>query len=278
MKNYLKTDWDFNSEQLVELYDELPLWAAPFGLKLLDNIIYKKSINALDIGFGCGFPLTELAMRLDQKSLVYGIDPWERAIERTAKKIHFYNIKNVRLINGVAEQIPLKDNSIDLIISNNGLNNVENQGKALAECSRIIKAGGQFIQTMNLKDTMAEFYTVMENVLTDMNLTASVDLMHKHIYKKRKPLDIYLKQIESQGFIITNTIKDKFEYKFVDGTTLLNHYFIRLAFIDSWKEIVPPNKQEEVFDRIEKDLNSNSKNGNTIILSVPFVVIDALKQ
>ena len=42
MTQYLKTDWDYNSERLVEVFDELPLWAAPFGLRLLDNIIFNK--------------------------------------------------------------------------------------------------------------------------------------------------------------------------------------------------------------------------------------------
>ena len=36
MSNYLKTDFDFNSDLLLELFDELPIWASPFGLKLLD--------------------------------------------------------------------------------------------------------------------------------------------------------------------------------------------------------------------------------------------------
>jgi arsenite methyltransferase len=52
MKDYLKTDWNYNSTRLVEVFDELPFWAAPFGLRLLDNIKYRKGIKAVDIGFG----------------------------------------------------------------------------------------------------------------------------------------------------------------------------------------------------------------------------------
>ena len=140
MTQYLKTDWDYNSQRLVELYDELPIWAAPFGLQLLDGIKYKKRIHALDIGFGAGFPLTELAMRLDKESKVYGIDPWEAGVDRAEKKIEFYRIKNTEIIRGVAENIPLKDKSIDLIVSNNGLNNVADLDKSLSECARILKS------------------------------------------------------------------------------------------------------------------------------------------
>lgn len=278
MTDYLKTDWDYNSERLVEVFDELPFWGAPFGLRLLDNIKYKRGIKALDIGFGAGFPLTEIAMRLDKASKVYGIDPWDSAVDRAEKKIAFYNIKNIEIIRGVAEKIPLFDNMIDLIVSNNGLNNVADLDKSLSECARIIKKGGQFIQTMNLNDTMIEFYSVMEKVLTDLKLNDSLRAMNNQIYKKRKPLDQYLELIKSHGFIVDNVIHDKFEYKFVDGTAMLNHYFIRLAFIDGWKDIVPKDKLEKIFRLIEDELNNKSRTDGIMKLTVPFVVIDAEKQ
>ena len=43
--------------------DDLPLWSAPFGLKLLETLKFKKNINVLDIGCGEGFPLIEIAAR-----------------------------------------------------------------------------------------------------------------------------------------------------------------------------------------------------------------------
>jgi arsenite methyltransferase len=277
MAKYLNNKWDFNSKLLVELFDELPLWAAPFGLKLLEGIRYKKGIKALDIGFGAGFPLTEIAMRLGQDSKIYGIDPWEAAVDRAEKKIEFYDIHNIEIIRGVAEKIPLEDNSIDLIVSNNGLNNVTDLEKSLSECARIIKSEGQFIQAINLNQTMIEFYTAMEKILIDSKLENCLDIMRNQIYKKRKPLDQYLEQLQIHGFSIDSVKHDNFEYTFVDGTTMLNHYFIRLAFIDGWKSIVPNEKQEEIFELIEKELNLKSAKEGSLKLSVPFVVIDCKK-
>jgi len=277
MSDYLKTDWDYDLENLVELFDELPLWAAPFGLKLLHNIKYKKGLNVLDIGFGAGFPLTELAMRLGAKAKIYGIDPWESAVNRAKKKIEFYKIKNVEIIRGKAEAIPLPDDTIDLIVSNNGLNNVGDLDKSLHECARICKSGGQFIQTMNLNDTMIEFYCEMEKVLKDLRLDKSLEAMHEQIYEKRKPLDQYIHQIEAKGFLLNKVVHDKFEYKFVDGTTMFNHHFIRLAFIDGWKEIVPQDRQKEIFSLIEKELNKKAGEDGIVKLTVPFVVIDTKK-
>ena len=49
IKDYLNTDFDLNSDQLIEVLDELPFWAAPFGLKLIDQVVLRKNISALDI-------------------------------------------------------------------------------------------------------------------------------------------------------------------------------------------------------------------------------------
>ncbi len=62
MKKYLSNDFDLREYVIVA--DECSIWSAPFGLKLLDYIDYKQNISALDIGFGTGFPLTEIALRL----------------------------------------------------------------------------------------------------------------------------------------------------------------------------------------------------------------------
>lgn len=278
MNNYLKTDFDFNSDVLIEVLDELPLWSAPFGLKLLDKVKLSPNIKALDIGFGAGFPLTELAMRLGNSCTIYGIDPWEAAVKRAKKKIDIYGISNIEILEGVAEEIPIEDASIDLITSNNGINNVDDLDKTLSECARILKSEGQFVQTVNLDSTMHEFYSVLKLVLLDINLNDCVDKMYKQIYDKRKPLTEFIQKIEVNGFSISEVEEDNFEYKFVDGTTLLNHYFIRLAFIDGWKSIVPEHKQQLVFEQVETELNKLAKKQGFIKLSIPFVVINAKRN
>ncbi len=189
MKSYLNNN--FNLNELIDVFDELPLWSAPFGLKLLEHINYKPNITALDIGFGAGFPLTEIAMRLGNTSTIYGIDPWKETFKRVNQKIYYYGISNIKLIEGVAESIPLEDNFVDLITSNNGINNVSDVDKVLSECSRVIKSGGQFVQTMNLDKTMTEFYNQLETVLSEMKLYKEIELMYKHIKQKASVARFY---------------------------------------------------------------------------------------
>lgn len=278
MKKDLETNIDFNSDQYLEVFDELPFWAAPFGIKLLDNIKIKKGINALDIGFGAGFPLIEMASRLGNSSIIYGIDPWKAAINRTRKKIDFYGFENIKIIEGVAENIPLEDSYIDLIVSNNGMNNVADLDKSLSECSRILKTGGQFLLTMNLNSTMIEFYEILENILTNKGMHTEIEKMKEQIYIKRKPLEEFLNRLEQHGFTVTNVIKDQFDYKFADGTTMLNHHLIRPIFLKGWKSIVLTDKQVEIFEEIEKEMNILSEKDGYFKLSVPFVLIDCTKR
>jgi len=278
MKDYLNIKYNLDSDELLEVFDELPFWAAPFGIKLIDKVVLRKGIRALDIGFGAGFPLTELAMRLGESSKVFGIDPWSAAIKRTRKKIAFYGIENIEIIEGVAEEIALAADSIDLIVSNNGINNVADLEKVLSECSRILIPGGQFVMTMNLNNTMLEFYTILEEILLESDMKAEIATMNQQIYKKRKPLNAFVETVEKHGFAIKEIDHDQFDYKFVDGTALLNHHFIKMAFLSGWKSIVPMDKQELVFTRIEERMNEKAQAEGFFKLSVPFVVIDCYRK
>src|SRR4030042_7101490 len=99
MTKFRKSIFNLDDKETVSIIDELPLWSAPFGFKLLDMIKLRKNITALDIGFGLGFPLLEVAQRLGNSSKVYGIDPWKAAIERAQRKINILGLTNIELID-----------------------------------------------------------------------------------------------------------------------------------------------------------------------------------
>ena len=262
----------------ISFVDEIPIWSAPFGLKLLEFIPYRSGLNLLDIGSGTGFPLIEAAMRLGNTCKCFGIDPWKEAVIRMNGKIEFLGLKNIKVIEGYAENIPLIDNSIDTIISNNGLNNVQDLDKVIKECNRIAKTGAQLIATMNLNTTMHEFYSVFEQIALERNLLKTIDRIKAQIYQKRKPVDEYSSIFEHNGFKICNIYYDEFKYRFSDCTSMFNHYLIKLAFIDTWKEIVDEDIRDEIFSEIEARLNKLAKSEGCLTLSIPFVVIDSIKK
>jgi len=171
----------------------------------------------------------------------------------------------------------LSDNSVDVIFSNNGLNNVNDLNAVLNECSRVSKIGSQLLFTFNTAKTMIEFYSVLEDVLLEKGMTKEIGLMKNHIYKKRRQTDEYVGLLTDIGYKVNDLAKYEFEYSFADGSAMFNHFLIKLAFIGSWKEIVPEERQKEVFAEVEKRLNEIAENEGVFKLSVPYLLMDCEK-
>ncbi len=240
-------------------------------------IRYEGNLNVLDVGCGLGFPLTEIAMRLGSSSKVFGIDPWRAGLGRIKHKSRVYELSNVTVIEGRAECMPFVGDSFDLIVSNNGMNNVGDLEEALSECRRVMRRSAQFVFNFNTEQTFSEFYRVFRDVLGDLGLSKYEQKLSEHIHSKRRPVSEFHELLGKNGFRINTELEDLFHYRFFDATALLKHFFIRLAFIPSWKNVVPVDVQEEVFSRIEMKLNSASKDSRGLSMQVPFVTFDCEK-
>ena len=275
--NDLTTRRDLNDPDLVSVIDELPFWSAAFGLKILDTVRYRKAIRALDVGTGSGFPLVELAMRLGGSSTVCGIDPWKAGIDRARRKIRAYGASNASVIEGTAEDMPFRDDEFDLIVSNNGLNNVRDLSLTLSECSRVARAGAQFVFTFNTEDTFREFYDIYRLVLEESGLGAFAGGIAAHIHEKRKPLKEMLTRTESSGFTVSAVAEDEFRYRFADGSAMLRHFFIDYAFADAWRKILPEGHRETTFRRIEERINALAEREGGFTMRVPFATVDSRK-
>jgi arsenite methyltransferase len=269
---------DINDPGLISVLDELSLWSAPFGLTLLENIEYRQGIKVLDIGYGTGFPLIELAQRLGKTSTVYGIDTWAGASERIDLKCKQYQIDNVCCINGSAENLPFETRFFDLVVSNNGINNIEDQPKAIREIARVCKPGAQFVFTVNLPATMKEFYSVFKKVLVKNHKVLEAGKINSHIAEKRKPIKFYVELLEHNNLQINNIVRSKFHYYFADGEALLNYFLFRLGFMESWKSILNVEDRKYIFEEIEKELNKVSLLNGKLSLTVPYVCFKCLKK
>jgi len=278
MKEYLNYAVDADDPNLISAIDELSLWSAPFGLHLLDAIRIKQKSNVLDLGCGTGFPLTEIAARLGNTSKVYGLDPWMRALERAGSKLRINGLKNTMVISGYAEQMPFPDDSFDLIVSNNGINNVRDMKLSVQECYRVSKIGGQLVFTLNLEKTMIEFYSVFQRILKENRLNEALPRVKQHIYDKRRPLSEIKTLLRDTGFHITEIVEDAFKFRFADGSAMFNHPMIRNWFLGSWKKIVESADIEKIFDQVETELNRQVEKDGEIDLTVPYVTIDCEKR
>ncbi len=257
--------------------DELSLWSAPFGLKLLDSITMRRGMKVLDFGCGFGFPMLELAERLGMTSEVYGLDPSPEASAVIQQKITDWQIGNAKIIRGVAEAIPFPDCFFDLIVANNGINNVSDQAQALKECYRVSKPGAHIILTVNLPETMTEFYRIFEQTLYEAGYSDEISKMHHHIAEKRKSAVQLSQLIEEAGFNIVSLTTDAFKFRFADGTAFFHHHLIRNAFLPPWKAILPETMARFFFDRVEEKLNRQALETGEFFVTIPYACLNCKK-
>lgn len=275
MTEYLS--YTFNdSEEFINTFDEAPLWSASFGLLLLKHLELKPNLKVIDIGSGAGFPLLELAGRLGNTCKLYGIDPWKNASVRAKQKIKNYGLSNVEILECSAEQIPFAENSIDLIVSNLGINNFDKPELVFKECNRVLKHNGKLALTSNLNGHWKEFYAIFYSTLKQVGKDNLVPII-KSDEEHRGTVESISKLFVDSGFNVTRYYEESLEMKFVDGSAFLNHYFVKLGWLTTWMSILPKDDLQEIFSALEQNLNKYSIVNGGLSLTVPMVFMEGEK-
>lgn len=274
MVDYLTSRIDLHDPETVSAYDELPLWSAMFGLLLLRRLPLRPDQRVLDVGPGTGFPLLELAERLGPTCEVHGIDLWRAALMRARRKARIREVRNVTLSEGDAAALPFSDGQFDLVVSNLGINNFTDPEAVLRECRRVSKPAGWLAMTTNLQGHMREFYEVFETTLVEMKLDAAAAELERHV-RHRATVAGVSELLARTGYRVRAVQEESASMRFLDGTALLNHYFVRLGFLDAWKAVVPAGERETVFSRLEASLNRVAEARGELTLTIPMAYFEA---
>lgn len=273
--NFLE-EIDASTPEFGDLYDELPLWSAPFGRMLLESVPLRRDITILDVGCGTGFLSIELAQRCGGDVRVIAVDPWAAAIARLLRKLEYMAIQNVRAIASDVAAIDLPDASVDLIVSNLGINNFENHQAAFAACYRVARPGASLFLATNLAGHMDEFYDAYRITLAELGFTDRLAALDAHV-NHRATIDSMRVMLQGAGFEFVDAVTRTFRERFVDGTALLRHYFVRLGFLPAWKDVAPPTAVEQTMKALERRLNLIAAQRGELSLTIPAACVQARK-
>ena len=109
-----------------------------------DTVHIKPGETVIDLGSGAGNDVF-IAQRLVGKTgKVIGIDMTEAMIEKAKQNADKLGYENVEFRLGDIEQMPVDDNTADVVVSNCVINLVPDKLKAFQEIYRVLKPGGRF--------------------------------------------------------------------------------------------------------------------------------------
>jgi SAM-dependent methyltransferase len=100
--------------------------------------------SVLDLGSGGGIDVLLSAQRVGPTGKAYGLDMTDEMLALANENKRKAGAENVEFLKGEIENIPLPNNSVDVIISNCVINLSADKGKVLREAFRVLKPGGRF--------------------------------------------------------------------------------------------------------------------------------------
>jgi SAM-dependent methyltransferase len=98
----------------------------------------------LDIGSGAGFDSLIAARQVAPDGGVVGVDMTVAMLEKATEGAQQMGLTNVEFRQGLAEELPLEDESIDVVISNGVINLCPDKEAVMREVHRVLKPNGRF--------------------------------------------------------------------------------------------------------------------------------------
>ncbi|MDH5598783.1 MAG: arsenite methyltransferase [Cyclobacteriaceae bacterium] len=125
----------------------------------------KEGEIVLDLGSGAGFDAFLASKGVGSTGKVIGVDMTSEMIDKARENIKKGGYKNVEFRLGEIENLPIKDNYVDVIISNCVINLSPEKEKVFAESFRVLKTGGR----LAISDIITTA-TLPEEFQNDLNL------------------------------------------------------------------------------------------------------------
>jgi arsenite methyltransferase len=98
----------------------------------------------LDLGSGAGGDALISARRVGPSGKAIGLDMTDEMLELARENAAAAGVENAEFVKGYIEELPLADESVDVIISNCVINLSSDKPRVIREAARVLKPGGRF--------------------------------------------------------------------------------------------------------------------------------------
>jgi len=120
--------------------EDRKVWQSPD--EILNAVELRPDLVAADLGCGSGYFTVPLARKVKK---VYGIDVQREMLNFLENKIRKHGIRNIDALLSNPDEIPLGDESVDLLMSVNTLHEFGDRNKMFNEMRRVLRKGGKLL-------------------------------------------------------------------------------------------------------------------------------------
>jgi arsenite methyltransferase len=158
--------------------------------------------TVVDLGSGSGTDSFLAAQQVGDSGRVIGIDMTKAQLAKSRRLAAEHAVANVEFIEAHIEQLPLRDGSVDVVISNGVINLASDKARVFAEAARVLRPGGRL---------------ALADIVTSTQLPVSVTCdaaLWAACIGGAMQRDDYREAIESAGFELDD-LHENDEYRFV---------------------------------------------------------------
>jgi ubiquinone/menaquinone biosynthesis C-methylase UbiE len=101
--------------------------------------------TVLDLGSGGGIDVLLSAQRVGATGKAYGLDMTDEMLDLARRNQTAAGVENAEFVKGTIEDLPLPDESVDVIISNCVINLSPDKSAVFREAARVLRRGGRFV-------------------------------------------------------------------------------------------------------------------------------------
>lgn len=165
---------------------------------LLQLLPIKRSNNILDLGAGTGYLALPAAKQID--GMVYALDLDADILHYLDSKAKKEKLDNIKTIEGRFENIPLEDNTIDIVLASIALHEVNPLSDTLKQINRVLKERGYLLCVEFEQNEASNGPRVHSTVMEQELLHAGFNVIEKIFPSKRVANEaIYIFIAQKQG-------------------------------------------------------------------------------